>query len=131
MTGWRIDPAGLNRILTETSEAVQEVDTALQGAADTLAEVQGAGGYDGIVATAFSGFLQEVYDGAVTRMFSGYATALEGTANAANAYLAGDEQIAATIATGIGASDFGSAQFSRPSDGVAGGGAGGGGGGGR
>lgn len=122
MTGWRVEPTGLNRILTDTSEAVTEVNTALQAAADTLGEVQAAGGYDGIVSTAYSGFLQEVYDGAITRMFGGYAGALEGTANAANAYLAGDEEIAATIATGIGASDFTAAQYSPPSGSSGGGG---------
>lgn len=125
MTGWRIEPTGLTRILTETDAAVQEVHTALLGAAETAADVQESAGYDGIVATAFTGFLQETFDGAVTRMFGAYTTALEGTANAANAYLAGDEEIAATIASGVASSDFGSALFAPPS-GQAGGDGGGG-----
>ena len=43
MTGWRIEPAGLNRILTETDTAVKSVGTALQGPADSVGEVQAAG----------------------------------------------------------------------------------------
>ena len=127
MTGWRIEPAGLNRILTETDTAVQAVNTALQGPADSIGEVQAAAGYDGIVAGAYSAFLQETYDGAITQMFARYGTALEGTANAANAYLAGDEEIAGTIATGIGASDFDAALYSQGQTGTPGGGGGGGG----
>lgn len=128
MTGWRIEPAGLTTILTDTSAAVEAVGTALTGASETLADVQSAGGYDGIVSTAYSGFMQEIYDGAVTRMFTAYGTALEGTANAANAYLAGDEEIAAAIAAGIGASDFGAASYAPPAaPGTPGGGGGGGG----
>jgi hypothetical protein len=127
MTGWRIEPAGLNRILTETDTAVQNVGTALQGPADSIGEVQTGAGYDGIVAGAYSGFLQEVYDGAIARMFERYGAALEGTANAANTYLAGDEEIASTIATGIAASDFDAAIYSQGQSGPAGGGGGGGG----
>ncbi len=50
--------------------------------------------------------MQEIFDGTVTSMFTKYTAALEGTANAANAYLAGDEEIAGTIASSIGSSDF-------------------------
>jgi len=114
MTGWRIEPTGLNQILTDTNTSVQAVATALDGSVATVGEVQAAGGYDGIVVTAFSGFMQELFDGTVTTMFTTYSTALEGTANAANAYLSGDEAIAGTIATGIGSSDFGGALFSPP-----------------
>ena len=114
MTGWRIDPTGLNKILTDTNTAVQAVGTALDGSVATVGEVQAAGGYDGIVATAYSGFMQEIFDGTVASMFSKYTAALEGTANAANAYLAGDEEIAGTIASGIGSSDFGGALFAPP-----------------
>ncbi len=126
MTGWRVDPAGVTRILTETDAAVQGVQTALSGAGETLADVQEAGGYDGIVSSAFSGFMQEIYDGAITRMFGSYATSLEGTANAANAYLTGDEQIATTIASGIAASDLGAASYAAPPLDPSGGGGGGG-----
>lgn len=114
MTGWRIDPTGLNKILTDTNTAVQAVGTALDGSVATVGEVQAAGGYDGIVATAYSGFMQEIFDGTVTSMFSKYTAALEGTANAANAYLAGDEEIEGTIASGIGSSDFNGALFAPP-----------------
>ena len=114
MTGWRIEPTGLNQILTDTNTSVQAVATALDGSVATVGEVQAAGGYDGIVVTAYSGFMQELFDGTVTTMFTKYSTALEGTANAANAYLSGDEAIAGTIATGIGSSDFGGALFSPP-----------------
>jgi hypothetical protein len=127
MTGWRVDPAGLNRILTETDTAVQGVQTALAASAETLADVQEAGGYDGIVSSAFSGFLQETYDGVITRMFGSYAASLEGTANAANTYLAGDEEMAATIASGIAAADFDAASYLPPPSGSPGGGGGGGG----
>lgn len=127
MTGWRIEPAGLTRILTETDTAVQAVNTALQGPADSIGEVQAAGGYDGIVAGAYAAFLQETYDGAITQMFERYGAALEGTANAANAYLAGDEEIAGTIATGIGTSDFDAAIYAQRPTGTPGGGGGGGG----
>lgn len=127
MTGWRVEPAGLNRILTDTDTAVQGVQTALAGAAETLADVQEAGGYDGIVASAFSGFLQETYDGVITRMFGAYSASLEGTANAANTYLAGDEEMAATIASGIAAADFDAASYLPPPSGTPGGGGGGGG----
>ncbi len=127
MTGWRIEPAGLNQILTDTDTAVRSVGTALQGPSESVGEVQAAGGYDGIVAGAYSAFLQEIYDGAITRMFERYGAALEGTANAANTYLAGDEQIASSIATGIAASDFDAAIYSQGQSGTPGGGGGGGG----
>jgi hypothetical protein len=130
MTGWRIEPDGLNRILTETDTAVQAVRSALEGPADSIGEVQAAAGYDGIVAGAYAAFLQETYDGPIARMFERYAAALEGTANAANAYLAGDEQIAGTIATGISASDFDAAIYAQRSTGASGAPGGGGGGGG-
>lgn len=123
MTGWRVDPAGVNRVLTDTNTAVGEVQKALGEAADSLDEVQEGAGYDGIVSSAYSGFMQEIFDGSITRMFGAYATALEGTANAANAYLAGDEEMATTIAAGLTGSDFGSALFAPPA--AAGGGAGG------
>lgn len=128
MTGWRVDPAGLNRVLTDTNAAVQEVSTALAAPADSVGDVKGAAGYDGIVLSAYSGFMQDLFDGTVRRMFERYTSALEGTANAANAYLAGDEEIAATIAGGIAASDFGSALFAPPRPPGDPGGAGGGGG---
>jgi hypothetical protein len=121
MTGWRIDPTGLNKILTDTNTAVQAVGTALDGSVETVGEVQAAGGYDGIVSTAFSGFMQEIFDGTITGMFAKYTGALEGTANAANAYLAGDEDIAGTIASGIGSSDFNAALFAPPSSSTDGG----------
>jgi hypothetical protein len=126
MTAWRVDPAGLNGILTEANLAVQGINTALSGPAvpaggvpvegpgATLGEVELAAGYDGIVSGAFSQFMQETYNGAITRMFASYAAALEGTANAANAYLAGDEAMASSIAAGIGASDFAAASFAPP-----------------
>jgi hypothetical protein len=126
MTGWRIEPTGLNKILTDTGTAVEAVGTALEGPADTPAEVQSAAGFDGLVLGAFNGFMQELYEGTIANMFTSYQTALEGTANAANAYLAGDEEIATTIASGIGASDFGSASYTQPSGGAGGGGGGGG-----
>jgi hypothetical protein len=113
VTGWRVDPAGLNRILTDTNAAVQGVSSALAGPAESVGDVQGAAGYDGIVLSAYAGFMQELFDGTVTRMFERYSSALEGTANAANAYLAGDEQIAATIASAMSASDFGAALYSQ------------------
>jgi hypothetical protein len=114
MTGWRIEPEGLNRILTDSNTAIQAVGTALEASIETVGTVQAAGGYDSIVASAHAGFMQELFDGTVKTMFTKYSTALEGTANAANAYLAGDEQIAGTIATGIGSSDFGGALFAPP-----------------
>jgi len=126
MTGWRIEPTGLNRILTDTSTAIEAVGTALQGAAESPGEVQSAAGFDGIVSSAYNGFLQEIYEGTIANMFTGYGTALEGTAGAANAYLAGDEEIATTIASGIGASDFGAASYAPPSGGASGGAGGGG-----
>lgn len=114
MTGWRIEPTGLNKILTDTGTAVEAVGTALQGPADTPAEVQSAAGFDGLVLGAYNAFMQELYEGTIATMFTKYQTALEGTANAANAYLTGDEEIANTIAAGIGASDFGSASYTQP-----------------
>jgi hypothetical protein len=59
--------------------------------------------------------MQELFDGTITRMFTKYSTALEGTAGAANAYLAGDEASAGTIASSLAASDFTAASFSPPS----------------
>jgi len=115
MTGWRVDPAGLNIIITDANTAIQAVGTALDGSVATVGDVQAAGGYDGIVSSAYAGFMQELFEGTITSMFTKYSAALEGTANAANAYLSGDEEIAGTIATGIGGSDFGGALFSPPS----------------
>lgn len=127
MTGWRVDPAGLNTILTDTNEAIQAVGAALEGAGGTVDDVVAAAGYDGIVATAYSDFLQEIFEGAVTQMFSTYSAALEGTANAANAYMTGDEENAATIAAAIAASNFDAAQFAQTRNTAPGGGGGGGG----
>ena len=114
MTGWRVDPAGLNLIITDSSTAIQAVGTALDGAVATVGEVQAGGGYDGIVSTAYQGFMQELFDGTITGMFTKYSTALEGTVGAANAYLAGDEASAGTIAASLAASDFSAAMFSPP-----------------
>ena len=63
----------------------------------------------------------------ITRMFGAYSASLEGTANAANTYLAGDEEMAATIASGIAAADFDAASYLPPPSGTPGGGGGGGG----
>ncbi|MEO8528372.1 MAG: DUF6507 family protein [Pseudolysinimonas sp.] len=101
MTGWRVDPAGLTSILTKTETEVEAVNTALAGPADSIATVQTGAGFDGTVTSAYGSFLKEQYDGAVTQIFRRYKAALEGTANAANTYLAGDEEIATTIAAGL------------------------------
>lgn len=133
MTGWRVDPDGVNRVLTTTNDAVIEVQKAFQGPADSVNVVVGAAGEDGIVASAYAGFLQENYDGAITRMFTRYASVLEGTANAANAYLAGDEQMASDTAADIASIPAFVAPPDLPASmggGASGEGAGGGGGGG-
>ncbi|MEO5534192.1 MAG: DUF6507 family protein [Pseudolysinimonas sp.] len=101
MTGWRVDPAGVTLILTQTEAEVEAVNKALAGPADSITTVQDGAGFDGIVTSAYSAFLQEQYEGTVTQIFGKYKGALEGTANAANAYLAGDEEIATSIAAGL------------------------------
>jgi hypothetical protein len=101
VTGWRVDPVGVTRILTDTETEVKAVNTALAGPAESMATVQDGAGFDGTVGSAYADFLQEQYEGTVTHIFARYKAALEGTANAANAYLAGDEEIATTIAAGL------------------------------
>lgn len=97
MTGWQLVPGGIGKILTQTNDQVAAVGTTIQQLADNSVEpLQNAAGFDGVVVKAFAGFLEE-QSGRLTGIMNGYAAALEATAAATNAYIAGDEEAAAAM----------------------------------
>lgn len=97
MTGWQLEPAGIGQILTQTGDQVSALGKAIQQLADdSVQPLQDAAGFDGVVVKAFAEFIEE-QAGRLTGIMNGYVAALEGTAAATNAYIAGDEQVAATM----------------------------------
>ena len=97
MTGWQLVPGSIGQILTQTDDQVAAVGKTIQLLADNSVQpLQEAAGFDGVVVKAFAGFLEE-QSGRLTVIMNRYAAALEATAAATNAYIAGDEEAAATM----------------------------------
>lgn len=101
MTGWQLEPASIGKTLIDTETNIQAVRTALQNAAAGAGKQLATGaGFDGVVVQALAGFLEEQSASRLQPLMNRYGAGLEATANAANAFLAGDEQMAdSTIAT--------------------------------
>lgn len=94
MTGWQLDPGGIGKILTQTNDQVAAVGKTIQKLADdSVKPLQDVAGFDGVVVSAFAGFLEE-QSGRLTGIMNRYAAALEATAAATNAFIAGDEEAA-------------------------------------
>lgn len=97
MTSWQLLPDGINTTITATEEKVQAFSTATANLATTVAEPLATGsGFDGIVNDAVIGFLQEQSAGRLTAMITSCQNTMSCTADAATAYLQGDEQMAVT-----------------------------------
>jgi hypothetical protein len=95
MTKWDIDPAGVRSVLLSTESVAKEFD----GQMTTLnAGLEGAAGQCGldsdIVASALSGFVDSVGPN-LKFVFARTGACLGGCAQATNAYLDGDVQMAA------------------------------------
>lgn len=103
MTGWQLLPDGINATILATDEKVQAFSTATADLATTVGEPLATGsGFDGIVNDAVLGFLQEQSAGRLTAMISSCQNTMTCTADAATAYLQGDEQMAATTLAAAG-----------------------------
>lgn len=97
MTSWQLEPAGINKTLTDTSTEVEVLAAALTTMTTTISEpLQTGCGFDGIVAGAVVGFLDEQVAARVLPAMNRYSAALQATASATNAYLTGDEEMAIT-----------------------------------
>lgn len=98
MNGWQLMPGEIGKILTTTGEAAQRISAQMQPLAESTVEpIQQGAGFDGVVAEAFNGFLQEQFEGDLKGMLNGFGAALQATAAATNAYIAGDEEMAASM----------------------------------
>lgn len=99
MTGWRMVPEGIGKILTDTQAHAQELGASIGTLSDAVEQVRAGSGFDGVVLTAFTGFLEDQGDrlaGVMNRVGAG----LEATAASTAAYLDGSEEIAATMIAG-------------------------------
>lgn len=118
MTGFAVDPAILQASLENTAEKARSLSDLLfakgGGLSSSFGEqcvdlLAGSTGLDGVVMESVEGLLEEQLGGRVQSAMSQYSTALESTALAANAILAGADQQAIDIATSMSGSGFGSA----------------------
>lgn len=101
MSRWNIQPAGVQSVLagtegvaTEFEGQVKSLNAALGGAA--------AESSSGIVAAALEGFAQSV-GGSITVVFTRTGACLGAAAQATNAYVAGDLEMAANAQAGASA----------------------------
>ncbi|MFF5626906.1 DUF6507 family protein [Microbacterium sp. LWH10-1.2] len=95
MTSWQLQPDGINATILATDEKVQGFSTAVADLATTVGEPLASGsGFDGIVASAVLGFLEEQSAGRLTAVVNGCQNTMTCTADAATAFLQGDEQMA-------------------------------------
>ncbi|MDQ0648627.1 hypothetical protein QFZ53_002823 [Microbacterium natoriense] len=98
MTGWQLQPAGINTTIVTTDEKIQGFATAMTGLDVSVGEPLASGaGFDGIVATAVFGFLDEQSTGRLSTVVASCQNTMTCTADAANAFVQGDEQMAATL----------------------------------
>lgn len=104
MSGWQLEPAGIGKILTVTGSHVEAIGGALSTVATDVGEPLATGaGFDGVVVQALAGFFEEQSAARLGPLLSRYNAALEATAGATNAFLAGDEQMAASTVAAAGA----------------------------
>lgn len=95
MTSWQLEPTGIQKTLTDTSAEVEILAAALTTMTTAISEpLQTGCGFDGIVAGAVVGFLEEQVASRVQPAMNRYGAALQATASATNAYLTGDEEMA-------------------------------------
>lgn len=98
MTSWQLQPEGINATIVATDEKIQAFATATANLAETVGTpLQSGAGFDGIVSGAVFSFLDEQSSGRLTTMLASYKNTIACTADAANAFLQGDEQMAATL----------------------------------
>lgn len=98
MSSYKIDPAGVQKVLTAVGDRASELSTALDGVNSATEDVYQGSGNDGIVGQALNLFLTDQKAGLEdvgTRISAG----LNGATLAALAYVHGDEHMeAATTA---------------------------------
>lgn len=103
MTSWQLQPEGINATIAATEAKIQGFGTATAKLATTVAEPLASGsGFDGIVLSAVSGFLEEQSNGRLAAVDASCRNTLACTAGAANAYLQGDAQMAASTIAAAG-----------------------------
>ncbi|WP_143469828.1 MULTISPECIES: DUF6507 family protein [unclassified Leucobacter] len=103
MSGWQLDPQGINTTLQSTETAFLALSTALSGMGESVQQpVIDGGGGDGIVAGALQAFLVDQRDGRLKRIGETVKNTLNCTSAAANCYFAGDEQMAQNSITAAG-----------------------------
>ena len=90
MTGWKVEPTGVAKTLTETLTNVEAIGVVFQGMTSGAGDLLVAGaGFDGVVVKALGGFFEEQTTGRLEPLMGRYRVALEATASAANAFLRG------------------------------------------
>jgi uncharacterized protein DUF6507 len=90
---WDIDPAGVQAVLTRTTDAAAGFDSALKSLSSSV-EGAAAQSASGPVASALSGFAGAM-SADVQAVFQRSQAAVTGCVNAVNAYVAGDLEMAA------------------------------------
>lgn len=96
MTSWDVSPSGVQAVLVQTSAVAQEFHVELRQAGDAL-QASAAGSSSGIVAQALSGFAEQL--GAdLQAVAARTSSALSGCAQATQAYVDGDLEMAANAA---------------------------------
>ncbi|WP_214407022.1 DUF6507 family protein [Pseudonocardia lacus] len=93
MTRWDIDPAGVRSVLTNTEAVAQEFDGQMQ-TLNTGIEGAAAQSSSEIVASALAGFAESAAAD-IGFVFTRTGACLSGAAQATNAYVEGDLQMAA------------------------------------
>lgn len=100
MSGYKMDPAGVQRVLQAVGDRATELGTALDDVESATADViQGSGG-DGIVGQALATFLTD-QKSALGDVGTRISAGLNGATLAALAYVHGDEQMAAATTTAM------------------------------
>ncbi len=102
VSGWRLVPGGVSSALVSAQDSVEQIRGGLDALSSAPESLAGGAGGDGVVASAFASFLEEQAAGPLTSMMSRYSAALTGTASAAEAYVAGDEEMAANFVRNAG-----------------------------
>ncbi|GAA3600561.1 hypothetical protein GCM10022198_26090 [Klugiella xanthotipulae] len=99
MNGWQLDSPGVNTVLTNTQTAAQTLGTDLSTVNDALEPLQTGAGFDGIVAGAYAGFLED-QNARVTALMNRFNAGLSATAAARLAIEMGNEEIASNMIAG-------------------------------
>lgn len=115
VNGWRLAPAGVGSALAAAQDSVEQIRSGLTDLSSAPESLAGGAGGDGVVASAFASFLEEQAAGPLASMMGRYSAAVTATASAAEAYVAGDEEMAANFVRGAGqvASTEDSPRFTR------------------